>query len=90
MSGEIDITTRAQVDAALRQAVTAGLPVVVDASDVTFLGALGTALLTRCARSCTERGVPFTPRNPSGHVTRVLDPLGISAALHVRDAVRSG
>lgn len=81
LRGEIDVNLRPQALDALSHVRAAGLPVVVDLSDVRLLGAPGLALLAQCRRVCARDGLPCEVRHVPDHVARLVATLGMEDLL---------
>ena len=81
LQGEIDVTLRDAADRALDEALAARLPVVLDLSEVTLIGATGLGLLLQCARACEQAGQPCSVSDMPPAVVRVLVALGLDAVL---------
>lgn len=75
--GELDESVRDQTDAALDQVLGRALPVVVDASRVTFMGSAAVAFLSRLCEVGHEEGHSVTLHAPSRPVVEVLEILGL-------------
>lgn len=69
LSGEVDIACAPQTDAACVLARRTGVPVVVDASRVTFLDAAAVGALVRLRRAATG----WRLQDPSAPVLRMLE-----------------
>lgn len=81
LQGEIDVTLRDEADRALDEALAAGLPVVLDLSEVSLIGATGLGLLLQCARACEQAGQPCSISDMPPAVVRVIVALGLDAVL---------
>jgi len=84
LGGELDIQTAAE----LREELTAILAerppparVDVDLRDVTFIDSMGLGTLVVGHRICTELGVRFAARNPTGFVAHLLGVSGFGDRL---------
>ncbi|MEG3616564.1 STAS domain-containing protein [Isoptericola haloaureus] len=73
--GEIDIALRDEASAALAGAFQRDLPVVVDASEVTFLDSAGIAFLVQLCRIGQDEGLSVTLHDPPSVVSRALGTL---------------
>lgn len=85
LQGEIDVTVHDEADRALDEALAAGLPVVLDLSGVTLIGATGLALLLQCARACEQAGLPCSVSDMPPVVVRVLVALGLDVVVPHRN-----
>ena len=87
------VTLWGEVDAALREAASevmamlaghaTGVPVVIDAKDVTFIDSSGVAFVLQVYVLGQETGTPVSLRDPSEAVTEVLDMVGIGSRIPV-------
>jgi anti-anti-sigma factor len=87
------VTLWGEVDAALREAASeamallavhsSGIPVVIDATDVTFIDSSGVAFILQVYVLGQETGTPVSLRDPSEAVTEVLDMVGIGGRIPV-------
>jgi anti-anti-sigma factor len=76
--GEIDMECQPELDAALRQVLTAPPgPVSVELAELTFLASCGVEFLARLQRAVRPEG-PVTLRDPSRVVLRILDITGLT------------
>ena len=84
LSGELDIQTAADLRGDLT-AILAERPlpahVIVDLQGVTFMDSLGLGTLVVGHRICTELGVRFAARNPTGFVAHLLGVSGFGDRL---------
>jgi anti-sigma B factor antagonist len=71
VSGEIDIATTPEVDEAVARLTTPDI--VLDLSEVTFMGSSGLASLLRASRRATELGGSLVLRQPSRAVRDLLE-----------------
>jgi anti-sigma B factor antagonist len=81
VAGELDTYTAPLLEACVRgQLVRPGLrALVVDLSQVSFLGAAGLAVLARAQHTCRERGAGFVVRGePHSLVSRVVRRAGLT------------
>ncbi len=79
--GEIDLLVR-QNAAHLCQAVaTRGLPVVVDATDVTFVDSAGMSVLVRLARDAEAGGYPVVLENAPWMLKELMTVTGVDRLL---------
>ena len=90
LSGEIDGALRDQASTAMARALTAGMPVVLDASGTRFVDSRGVAFLIQCARACEQVGLTVTLRDPPAQVRGVIAYLGAEEILPLARADRPG
>lgn len=76
--GEIDLSTAAEIEAAICSAVALRKRVVVDLRGVDFMDSSGVAVLVRTAQ---ENGVELTVAARSGPVARLLQMCGLEREL---------
>lgn len=82
VAGEIDLDTRDQFDAALSEAVAvAGDSVVVDLSEVAFMGSEGVNSLVRVRQQAHRHAVDVTVVAATPCVRLVLSVMGVSDLL---------
>jgi anti-anti-sigma factor len=81
MWGEIDIALRNEASAALAGAFQRDLPVVVDASRVTFIDSAGIAFLLQLCRIGRDEGLQVTLHDPPAAVRDVLRTLDLEVAV---------
>lgn len=84
LEGEIDVNLRDEASRALSEALAPGLPVVLDLSGVTLIGATGLGFLLQCAHACQEAGLPCSVSDVPPTVVRVLVALGLDSFLGSR------
>lgn len=77
--GEIDIALRNEASAALAGAFRRDLPVVVDASRVTFMDSAGIAFLVQLCRIGQDEGLKVSLHNPPQSVRSALHTLDLDA-----------
>jgi len=77
LKGEIDVALRAEASAALANTLERDLPVVIDASEVTFADSTGIAFLVQFVTIGHDEGLDVTLRNPPQVIVEVLDMLGV-------------
>ena len=70
--GEIDADLRTQASDCMGLALMHGLPIVIDASDVTFVDSAGVAFVLQLSMAAREAGIPVTLRDPHGTLRDVL------------------
>ena len=80
LRGEVDLELAPALDAAVETARTAGVPVEVDASLVTFMDSTGVAFLARLAARADPRVVLV---HPTAVVTFLLDVTGVGSLVDV-------
>jgi anti-sigma B factor antagonist len=81
--GEIDIATTPEVDAAIAQITQADI--VLDLSDVTFMGSSGLATLLRASKRAEELGGTLVLRAPSRPVCDLLAMTHLTDRFHVEE-----
>ncbi len=79
--GEIDASLRESASAAMGIALMSGLPLLVDASDATFVDSSGVAFVLQLHLAASEAGVPLTLRDPHRVLRDVLDMVGLGEAV---------
>ncbi|PJI93450.1 STAS domain-containing protein [Luteimicrobium subarcticum] len=77
LEGEIDVALRGDAGAALANALERELPVIIDASRVTFADSTGIAFLVQFVTIGHEEGLQVSLRNPPQVVVEVLEMLGV-------------
>ena len=86
LAGEADLTSVAQLSAALSAQMGDGIrKVTVDISGLRFADAASVRSLMLAARMLTERGGQLLLLHPRAHVARVLELLGADQVIEVRD-----
>lgn len=75
--GEVDADNCTQMGAALLDTPTAGRPVIVDVSGLTFLDSSGISELLRVRQLVVDAGGSFTLDDPTDSVRRVLEMTGL-------------
>jgi len=83
VGGEVDIETAPRMRAALAAAVDAGLPVVVDLGEVTFMDSFGFGVLAAAHQQGARAGTPVLLRAVSQRIRHLLDLLGLEAVLNI-------
>lgn len=83
LTGEIDAALRDDASTAMVAALTAGLPVLVDATGVTFLDSSGIAFLLQLHRAAAEADLEVTLRDPGRTVVDMLRLVGMGPALRL-------
>lgn len=79
MWGEVDIALRNQASAALAGAFQRDLPVVVDASRVTFIDSAGIAFLVQLCRIGQDEGLQVTLHDPPTTIRDALRTLELDS-----------
>ncbi|WP_231496023.1 STAS domain-containing protein [Cellulomonas sp. HZM] len=87
MSGEIDAALRAEASACMALALAGDQPVVVDASEATFIDSSGIAFVMQLHHAASESGIEVTLRDPQRVVRTVLEVVGYSDQLRDADVV---
>lgn len=77
MWGDIDAALRAEASTALAGAFERDVPVVVDASRVTFIDSAGVAFLVQLCAIGRDEGLQVSLRNPPAVVADVLRMVGV-------------
>ncbi|WP_083940240.1 STAS domain-containing protein [Saccharomonospora saliphila] len=88
--GEIDLSTRQQLERHLEEAlhtVSPPHPLVVDLSEVSFLGSSGLALLLNTQKVAARRGTPLRVVATQRVVRRPVEAVGLSDALPLHGTV---
>jgi anti-sigma B factor antagonist len=83
IGGEVDIETAPRMRAALTAAVDAGLPVVVDLGEVTFIDSFGFGVLAAAHQQGARAGTPVLLRAVSNRIRHLLGLLGLDAVLNI-------
>jgi anti-anti-sigma factor len=81
LSGECDLTTRAELAAVLDEAIKASPAVVVDLSELTFIDSSGIHELIVGFHAARSHGGELFVRNAQGAVAVVLDLTGVAQLL---------
>jgi len=81
LTGEIDVALRAEASAALANALERDLPVVIDASEVTFADSTGIAFLVQFVTIGHDEGLDVMLLDPPQIIVEVLDMLGVRELL---------
>jgi anti-anti-sigma factor len=76
--GEIDLSTRNELAAALAEASADGSRLAVDLSHATFIDSTGLTVLVNVWRSRREAGLDLVLREPSPEVMRILNMAGLA------------
>jgi anti-sigma B factor antagonist len=86
--GEVDITNKRTMRAALERAIAdAERAVVVDLSNVSFMDSTGLALMLNAARRLTRRRLGFAIACPEGPVRRAFDVTGLDECFKITAGV---
>lgn len=83
MWGEIDVDLRNQASAALASSLESNLPVVIDASQVTFIDSTGIAFLLQFHTIGRQEGIEVRLVQPPAVVADVLEMLGLDQELTI-------
>lgn len=83
--GEIDASLRESASASMGIALMSGLPLLVDATEATFVDSSGVAFVLQLHLAASEAGVPLTLRDPHRVLRDVLDMVGLGAAVPDED-----
>ena len=85
VAGEVDVSCAAELRGQLDAAAQEGLDTLVDLSNVSYVDSTGIGVLVGAATTAREAGRGFAIANPQPPVRRVLDMLGVSADLGLKD-----
>ena len=83
--GEIDLEVRRTASQLCGEVADRGLPVVIDARDVTFIDSAGMSVLVRMARDAETRGYQVSLRNAPWMLTELLSVTGVDQLLGTAD-----
>jgi anti-sigma B factor antagonist len=83
--GEIDADLRTQASDCLGLALVHGLPVVVDATEATFVDSAGVAFVLQLYMAAREAGIPVTLHDPHRALREVLAVVRAGSAGHADD-----
>jgi len=83
VGGEVDIDTAPRMRAALEDAITTGMPIVVDLAEVTFMDSAGFGVLASIHLQAKRVGTPVRLRAVSDRIRRLLSLLGLDAVLTI-------
>jgi anti-sigma B factor antagonist len=84
LTGEIDMNTEPELDAAIDQVLSKPLaPIVVDVTDLRFLASCGVEFLARLYNAAHPGGHTVTVLNPTGPVLRILRIVGFGDRITV-------
>jgi anti-anti-sigma factor len=81
--GEVDLAAEDRLWSCVERACGGGPPVVVDCSQVTFMGSAGIHVLIRAYQRLGSRPGAVVVRNPSVQVRRVLSLTGVDRYVRV-------
>jgi anti-sigma B factor antagonist len=81
ISGELDVASAADFDLARAEALSTGLPVVIDLAECEFIDSSGVAGIIRTFDRATDADQPFALAGSGPQVRRVLDLSGMSQML---------
>lgn len=79
--GEIDLSVRRTVGELCQTVAQRGLPVVIDARDVTFIDSTGMSILVRLARDAEAGGYPVRLDNAPWMLRELLTITGVDQLL---------
>lgn len=79
--GEIDASLRESASASMGIALMSGLPLLVDASQATFIDSSGVAFVLQLHLAASEAGVELTLHDPQRILRELLDMVGLGAAI---------
>ena len=79
--GEIDASLRESASASMGIALMSGLPILVDASEATFIDSSGVAFVLQLHLAASEAGVALTLHDPDRVLRDVLDMVGLGSAV---------
>ncbi|GAB2487449.1 STAS domain-containing protein [Streptosporangium sandarakinum] len=88
VSGEVDATTSAHLEAELSRALRLGKPIVVELSGMTFLDSGGLAVLLRAHQGAEQRGHELRLTALDARPARLLELTGMMAYLHVHPTIQ--
>lgn len=81
MWGEIDASLRARASEAVSRFFSAGGPLVIDTSKVTFMDSAGLAFLVQICMIADEEGMTVELRHPTPAVCDLLEMVGLADRL---------
>lgn len=87
--GEIDLEVRRTSSELCRAVVDRGLPVLIDARDVSFIDSTGMSILVRIARDAESHGYPVALQNAPWMLRELLTITGVDQLLPFADAQES-
>ena len=83
--GEIDADLRTQASDCMGLTLLRGLPVVVDATEATFVDSAGIAFVLQLYLAAREAGIPVTLHDPHHALREVLAVVGAGVPGHADD-----
>jgi len=84
--GEIDAALRSQASESMALALTADAPVLIEATEATFIDSSGIAFVMQLHHAATEAGIDVALRDPQRVLRDVLEMIGYSDQLRDADA----
>jgi len=85
--GEIDVALREQASLSMATALTADAPIVVDATEATFVDSSGIAFVMQMKRAADEARMDLSLRDPGRVLRDVLEMIGAGSLLRDADEV---
>ena len=79
--GEIDASLREEASASMGIALMSGLPLLVDASEATFIDSSGVAFVLQLHLAASEAGIELTLHDPHRVLRDLLDMVGLGEAI---------
>lgn len=79
--GEIDLAVRRGINEMCQAVAERGLPLVIDAQDVTFIDSTGMSILVRLARDAEAHGYPVQLQNAPWMLRELLSITGVDQLL---------
>ena len=79
--GEIDASLREEASASMGIALMSGLPLLVDATDATFIDSSGVAFVLQLHLAASEAGIELTLHDPHRVLRDLLDMVGLGEAI---------
>lgn len=83
--GAIDSALRQQASTSMALALSGGKPVVIDASEATFVDSSGVAFVIQLARAMGEAGVDLSLYDPDGVLHSTLEIVGLDSVIRTTD-----
>ena len=83
--GEIDLAVRRGANEMCQAVAERGLPLVIDAQDVTFIDSTGMSILVRLARDAEAHGYPVSLQNAPWMLRELLNITGVDQLLPMID-----
>ena len=90
LRGEIDILTVPVLHESLSALADGGGDIVIDLTEVDFIGLAGLEALCQKARCLRQRGDRLVVSSPSAITRRVIDIMGVAELLSLPDAPQAG